>query len=191
MDTLTDIFSYVCGQGRCFAVDGAALPVCQRCLGMYVGAAGAGAWVILRGLWRRGLPPWPVFVGNVAMLLAAMLGGLHMADFGPRWRLACGLWTGHVAILWLVTGAAHLRGALSRAPVLAPWPPADRRLGCLWPAMLAALAWGFHPLLGLGGPFWSAAAASGVAVLAVSLLNALAAAVEYGLAAWKGALPCR
>ena len=191
MNTLTDIFSYVCGQGRCFVVDDAALPVCQRCLGLYVGAAGTGMWIILRGLWRRGFPPWPVFVGNVAALLAAMLGGLHVADFGPLWRLACGLWTGHVAVGWLVAGAAHLRAGRPRVPAFAPWRPADRLLGCLWPPLLGALAWGFGPLLAFGRAFWTAAAAGGAVVLAASILIALVVAVEYGLAVRKGPLPCR
>ncbi len=33
MDSLTWIFSHICGQGRCFVIDGSPLPVCQRCLG--------------------------------------------------------------------------------------------------------------------------------------------------------------
>ena len=39
IETLTDIFAHVCGQARCFEAGGRTLPVCQRCFGLYAGAA--------------------------------------------------------------------------------------------------------------------------------------------------------
>jgi len=108
MNLLTEIFSHLCGQGRCFVIDGAALPVCQRCLGLYVGALVTLACLAASGAWRRGLPSRSIFAVNVAALLAAILGGLHVLDFGPLWRLACGMWTGQVATLWLIGGSVHL-----------------------------------------------------------------------------------
>ena len=62
MQALTDIFSHFCGQGSCFVVDGAALPVCQRCLGLYVGALLTAVWLAATGIWRRGLGSWSVFL---------------------------------------------------------------------------------------------------------------------------------
>ena len=108
METLTDIFSYICGQDRCFVIDQTTLPVCQRCMGLYMGACLTGIWLLLSRGWRRGLPCLEVFLVNVGMLLTAMLGGLHIIDPGPRWRLMCGLWTGHVIVLWLIGAAWHL-----------------------------------------------------------------------------------
>jgi len=107
MDALTYIFSHVCGQGRPFVLDGEALPVCQRCLGLYAGAALTGLWLVASGAWRRALPERSVAYANIVMLLAAMAGGVHWVDAGPTWRLVCGLWTGHVAMLWLAGGAGH------------------------------------------------------------------------------------
>jgi len=107
MDALTYIFSHVCGQGRPFVLDGEALPVCQRCLGLYAGAALTGLWILASGLWRRALPERSAAYAHIVMLLAAMAGGVHWLDAGPTWRLVCGLWTGHVAMLWLVGGAGH------------------------------------------------------------------------------------
>jgi hypothetical protein len=112
METLTAIFGHLCGQGRPFMIDGAPLPVCQRCLGLYAGAAMTAAWLLASGVWRRGLPDRRTMWVHAAMLMAAMLGGMHLLDPGPAWRLVCGLWTGHVAMLWLVGGAVELRGAV-------------------------------------------------------------------------------
>lgn len=105
MDIAGDIFSLICGRWRCFIIEGAALPLCQRCLGIYAGAAITAGWLMAVGMRRRGLPPMGIILVNAAALLAAMLGGLHVIDSGPAWRLACGLWTGHVVMLWLFCAA--------------------------------------------------------------------------------------
>lgn len=116
-DAVTTFFAHFCGQGRCFVVDGAPLPVCQRCFGLYAGAVLTALWLLGGGLWRCGLPARRVIAAHALLLIAAMLGGLHVLDGGPAWRVTCGLWTGHVALIWLLCGAvqlrsaAHLRGA--------------------------------------------------------------------------------
>jgi uncharacterized membrane protein len=111
-DIIVKACSHLCGQARCFTVDGVALPLCQRCLGLYLGALVTLAWLIATGIWRRGLPGKWVIAVHVAALLAAGAGGLHAIDAGPRWRLACGLLTGHVTAFWLAAGIACLwRGA--------------------------------------------------------------------------------
>jgi uncharacterized membrane protein len=117
MDALTYIFSHVCGQGRPFVLDGEALPVCQRCLGLYAGAALTGLWLVASGAWRRALPERSAAYAHIVMLLAAMAGGVHWLDAGPTWRLVCGLWTGHVAMLWLVGGAGHFLRLAGRVPL--------------------------------------------------------------------------
>jgi len=114
---LTEFFSHVCGQGRPFVLDGEALPVCQRCLGLYAGAALTGLWLVASGAWRRALPERSAAYAHIAMLLAAMAGGAHWVDAGPAWRLVCGLWTGHVAMLWLVGGAGHFLRLAGRVPL--------------------------------------------------------------------------
>lgn len=135
MDLLTAVFGYLCGRGQCFLVDGAALPVCQRCLGLYVGAAVTAVWVVVARLWQRGLPPPAVLAGHVLVLAGAMLGGLHVVDSGPLWRLICGLATGHVLLLWLVAGSAHFWGAGRASPV----PPRRWGRGQTVPALAAVI----------------------------------------------------
>lgn len=49
MPLLHPIFSFVCGQEHCWNVGGEALPLCQRCTGLYVGAVPA----LLVYLWFR------------------------------------------------------------------------------------------------------------------------------------------
>ena len=186
MEIATEFFSLVCGQLRPFVVDGEALPVCQRCLGLYLGSLLTGLWLIGRGLWRRGLPGRVVIYVNSAILLTAMLGGLQAIDLGPQWRLACGLWTGHVATLWLA-GATRQLWALSRPGLhreLA-WLKQDRLQALMMPVTLAALALIFPTLLPLGWIFWTILASLGLLVLALAMLTTLIAACSWGGAALR------
>jgi uncharacterized membrane protein len=180
VNELSAIFSHLCGQGRCFDIDGSALPVCQRCLGLYVGALLTAAWVLSARLWRRGLPAWSVFVANLAMLLAALLGGLHVLDLGPRWRFACGLWTGHVVTLWLI-GAAGALWLAQSGRVELPWRRSDKAAGVLAGPLLAGLAAMFDRLQPLGWWFWSIAAVAGAVCLGLSI-----AGTALALARWAG-----
>ncbi len=176
MEWLTEIFAHVCGQGRCFVADGAPLPVCQRCFGLYLGVAVTGVWLAVSGVWRRGLPSWSVFVVNVVMLLVAMVAGLRVIDGAAAWRVMCGAWTGHVAALWLVGAAVHLRRLRKAAPQL-PWRRRDKVQALAAAPVLAALA--------LAAPtqslwhIWSAAVAAGAVLLAVGLAAAGASLAAY------------
>ncbi len=127
-----------------------------------------------RSVWRFGLPPAGVLAVQSAAILAAMLGGLHIIDLGPAWRLACGLWTGQVAMAWLVAGA----GELGR-PERLPWPRAD-----------AAVAKAMIPILGLAAVAFAAATPSPRA-LWTSLALAGAACLVAGVLAVVWALAAR
>ncbi len=190
-DALTAIFSHLCGQGRAFSLGGQALPVCERCLGLYAGAALTAAWLLATGVRRRGLPHLEGAVVQSAALLAAMAGGLHWVDAGPVWRLACGLWTGHVAMAWLVGGANHLRRPAQPAPAAdEPWPWGKRLQTVLAPAVLAAGAWAFARWAAAGGPgpaAWYGASAL-VVLGAAALLAALARAAVLSATYLLGAL---
>ncbi len=183
MDWLTNIFSHLCGQGRCFVSDGASLPLCQRCLGLYLGAGITAVWLATSGLWRRGLPNRGVSVVQVTLILAAMLGGVGLIDPGPTWRAACGLWTGHVAMVWLVGGARHLR-RVRRGRSQLPWRAADRVGGLALPAALTALAAGLEWLAQARGSVWAAAGGLGVIALAAALALAAWGLGVY-LSAWS------
>jgi uncharacterized membrane protein len=173
METLTEIFSYLCGAGRRFVIDGAALPLCQRCLGLYVGAALTGVWLVGSGIRRRGLPTWSVFAANVIVLLAAMLGGLHVIDGGATWRLICGYWTGHVVTLWLLGGAVQLQ-TLTGGAQQSPWRTRDKLQGVAAPVLLLILAMSFDSLAVLGWFLWASLAGAGAVVLAgVSILSVI------------------
>lgn len=182
MEFAEHLFSYICGQARPFVVDGMPLPLGQRCLGLYLGAELTVAWVLATRLWRRGMPGMGVLALGGAMLFAAMLGGLHVIDPGPQWRFGFGLWTGHVAVLWLACAAAHLWASAGpdsrREP---PWRAADTMAALVFPAALAALAALFPLLLPLGWHVWTAAAALGVVALAGTFIAAALAAARYGI----------
>jgi hypothetical protein len=187
MQSLSELFRHVCSQSRCFEIGGAALPLCQRCLGLYSGFAVTVVWLALSGTWRRGLASNRVLALHAGVLLAALAGGLHWIDPGPRWRLACGLWTGHVAALWIIGGAVdQIRawrpglgkdrsggevGWTRRATVQAVFA-----LPLLFGAAMAfpgldALGWWFWALLAATGLLLACAAVAGsAAVLALSAL---------------------
>jgi uncharacterized membrane protein len=178
METITYLFSYVCGQVRSFYVDGIALPVDQRCLGLYLGAFLTALWLAGSGVWRRGLPGPGVLLVHIALLGAALLGGLHVIDPGPQWRLLFGLWTGHVVIFWLVGASMQLcsRGRSDpRLPL--PWGASDRLQALVAPAALAGIAALFPLVLPPGWYFWAATAILGAAVLFTAIPVALVVAV--------------
>jgi hypothetical protein len=177
MDVLTHVFSLVCGQQRCFVVDGAPLPVCERCLGLYVGGLLTAIWLIAFRVWRNGLPGRTVVAAEAVALGCAMLAGLHVIDLGPTWRLLCGLWTGHVAVLWLVGGASELR-ALSRPGCVGAtlWPRRAQLAALAILPGLAVFARCFVALPPVGWQFWSAAATLGALSLLVAVSTGLISA---------------
>ena len=173
MEFLTGIFSHICGQGNRFIIDGAALPVCQRCLGLYVGAALTAVWLALSGRWRRGLPTLGVLLLHIGPIVVAGLGGTHVIDAGATWRLMCGLWAGHMITWWLVGGAVALwRGSMRDSAR----PSRDRMITVQALAALLVLAgisvW-FERLSPLGRHFWTGAAVLGAACLAASAVAGL------------------
>jgi hypothetical protein len=168
MDFWHDMFSHVCGQGRCFIVDGEALPLCQRCLGLYMGAAVTGGWLAVSGMGRRGFPGVGAVVMHSGLLLAALLGGIHVIDPGPQFRMLCGLWTGHVMVLWLSFAAQMRRGVGGR------WRRGELAQVWVVPWVLAAGAMGFG-FVTHGAWVWVALAVAGMGVLVAGVVRALAA----------------
>jgi len=183
VDSVSEFFSYICGQARCFVAEGRALPVCQRCLGLYTAALLTGMWLAASGIWRRGLPARRVFLSHVVMLVAAILGGLKVVDLGATWRVLCGLWTGHVALLWLVGGVVHLRSLRSceHGPRYG-WRRRDEIQGLVFAVLLVALAFGLERAMPLGWGVWTGVAMAG----AVTLLTVSVAAL-VALAFWSAA----
>ena len=142
-----------------------------------------GTWLAATGLWRRGLPGRNVLLLDIAMLLAAMAGGLHLIDPGPMWRLLCGLYTGHVILLWLVVGSTHLWFRFrSPARIPVPWRRRDRIAALALPIMLTLLAAIFPALQRLGWYTWAVVTLIGAA--------ALLAAVSFTAVAVSSALVC-
>ena len=104
-DWLTNAFALVCGQHpeHIWAPGGLALPCCQRCTGLYVGAALAfvlhlicGAQSSTRSKWLHGM-----------FLLQMVPFGFHWLPQGPLLRTATGVLFGFgvVAYLWLIPDA--------------------------------------------------------------------------------------
>lgn len=191
MDVLNQVFASLCGQQRCFVVDGLPLPVCQRCLGLYLGALLTGLWLLVSGVWRRGLPPTGLVTLHALLLGSALLGGTHVIDVGPRWRLFCGLSTGHVVVLWLVCGATQLWHAPGEdAPRRLAWGLGQTRAAGALIALFAVLAAAWPTVAALGRSALTLAAALGAGVLGLALLRALAATARNLYVTLRGRLRC-
>jgi hypothetical protein len=101
-----------------------------------------------------------------------MLGGLHVLDPGPAWRMLCGLYTGHIAILWLIFSTQSCRALLRPSPATPLW--SRRNLAQLYiaPMLLALLAILF-PHISTGYYLWITLASLGIALLLLATLNTL------------------
>ena len=195
-DIIVKACSHFCGQARCFTVDGQAMPVCERCLGLYLGALVTLAWLIAAGIWRRPAQqmghrrPRGGLAGGGA-------GGLHAIDTGPRWRLACGLLTGHVTAFWLAAGVACLWSGARRAAVSRGASPRSAQIqGLAMPILLGIFPAFFWPPAFLNWWLWTTMACLGIAALWGLSLAAIAPAgvpIAYArrpsLAAASGCCP--
>ncbi len=109
-----------------------------------------------------------------------MLGGLQVFDYGPLWRMTCGLWTSQVAVLWLIGGAVHLwrLSRLQTRPQLS-WRRWDKLQGLIFPAAFAGFAVAFPFLLQIGWYFWTAVAILGVAIVMFTTAAAAGSLISY------------
>jgi len=107
MSYLAYLFSFLCSQdaSRSFLVAGHALPMCQRCTGLYMGMALGFIYVLLRPQHRRNFAPRWIVCVNILCLLVMPVFGFHLLDPGPAWRLWTGLIYGNAIILLLVPAA--------------------------------------------------------------------------------------
>ncbi len=157
METLNQIFSYLCGQNTRVDINNVELPLCLRCFGLYAGAAVTAIWILFDKTFRRGLPNLTVFTLHVIMLLTAMLSGLHIINPNPKWALMCGFWTGHVAVAWLAAAAAELSFRYNTLPMnKIPWKTANEISIFACVAFITTISQIFNQLQFLGPTFWTA-----------------------------------
>lgn len=173
-------FSFLCGQRRCFEAAGIELPLCQRCLGLYLGALIAAIILFSFKVFRSGLPPKIVFFVQASALFLAMLGGIHAIDFGPEWRFLCGLWTGFVCAWWSVAGGFGLFASSGRETIAREWKVGYRVAAVILvfpalPVFAAAIPFAFF----LGPILFSALAFAGAICLAGTVIFGLGAAARH------------
>ncbi len=159
LDALTHLFSALCGQNpdHTWSPGGFALPCCQRCLGLYVGAAVAAAL----HLWLRPRPTARFLKAHGLFLLLMVPSGLHWIPQAPALRAVSGglFGFGVAAFLWLPVSAR-----------LAPRAPAGSPI--VYPAVLAATL-ALTPLLGRLGGAGAAYALAALAAAGAGVLLAL------------------
>ena len=99
MELLDALFHHVCGQSpdRTWLPGGVLLPVCERCTGLYVGAALALGLL----LWLRPRLSRPFLALHGAFLLGMAPFGLHWIEHGPAVRTITGLAFGAAVVVFL------------------------------------------------------------------------------------------
>jgi uncharacterized membrane protein len=159
---LTQVFSLVCGRHpeHIWAPGGWALPCCQRCTGLYVGAFCAGLVHLL--LRPRSTPR---FLWIHALLVLQMVPfGFHWVPQGPMLRALSGscFAFGLVACLWLLPSAR--------------WLPAGEHRR--WKALRYSLAL----VAGVTSPLFLAGWGGRAGAVALSVLAGLGMVTLFGLA---------
>ena len=96
--------AFICHQRpeRSFHLDGAQLPVCARCLGVYAGAAAGSIVAHVPGLVLRLRPRTLLMLGLVPTLITLVVEWSGLADPGNVVRGAAGVPIGLAAALVLV-----------------------------------------------------------------------------------------
>jgi uncharacterized membrane protein len=162
LDFLHQLFSHVCGQNlaHTWSPGGEALPCCQRCTGVYVGAFIAALLHLARPLQPTSFWRWL----NGAFLLFMVPSGFYWIPQNPELRAASGILfgSGLVAFLWLPLPEKFAIYDL-RFTTSNHGPRANRKSQIVnAAALLAALI--FTPLLG--------ASENSLAAIALALLTA-------------------
>jgi uncharacterized membrane protein len=104
MNWLAQIFSHVCGQVHCWAPGGVAMPVCERCLGLYLGAL----WSFVLVLILRTSPTrWMLWSHGMAMLVMLPFG-YHFVPHGPAIRTVSGFLFGMGMVYYLALVPAEI-----------------------------------------------------------------------------------
>jgi uncharacterized membrane protein len=98
MNFLRDLFSHVCGQQHCWVLGGQALPFCQRCTGLYVGAFCALLLILL----FRPRPNAFLYWIHGIFMLAMIPFGFHFVAHGGLTRTLTGGLFGFGLVYYLV-----------------------------------------------------------------------------------------
>ena len=173
LDFLNHFFSAVCGQypDHTWAPGGILFPCCQRCTGLYVGAAIATLlhWWLKPRLTARFLEAHGVF------LLVMAPFGFHWVQQGPILRTITGVLFGFAVVTFLrapLERSAELSSAMGKGPSDLPGRPTALRA---YAAGLAAAIL-LLPILAARGGELAAAILSGTAFCGALALGALALA---------------
>lgn len=111
MTHLRFLFSFVCGQQHCWVLGGQALPLCQRCTGLYVGVFCA---LILVFVFRPRPSAWLYSLHGLFMLIMFPFG-FHLVAHGGVMRTFTGALFAFGIVYYLVLNPFTLLHAWSAA----------------------------------------------------------------------------
>ncbi|HRT10491.1 MAG TPA: DUF2085 domain-containing protein [Candidatus Paceibacterota bacterium] len=174
-------FSLVCGQNpaHTWEIEGSLLPVCQRCAGLYAGAA---LCLLLHGLLRPNLGGRFIAAHGLLLVVAAPFG-LHWIPEGPALRAMTGALAGFGigTFLWVAPANAwdRLRGQARHPMLRPPVHNASSTGGSLRYAAGLAAALGLIPLAGCHGGVAGGWVLQGLALAGLLALTLLLAANTF------------
>jgi uncharacterized membrane protein len=178
LDWLNYLFAFVCGQNpeHTWAPGGILVPCCQRCLGLYAGAALAAGL----HLWLRPRLTSRFLEVHGAFLLLMAPFGWHWLPQGPVLRTLTGLLFGFAVVtyLWLPVASRILQGNGGLGSLAPCERPADFKSAI---QQIANLRYTFGLLATLLLVPWLAAQAGGFAAYLLSGLAGLGALALAGL----------
>jgi len=97
MNLLRELFSHICGQQHCWVLGGQALPFCQRCTGLYVGAICALILIVTFRLRPNAFLYWI----HGIFLLVMIPYGFHFVPQGASVRTLTGVLFGFGLVYYL------------------------------------------------------------------------------------------
>lgn len=181
------VFSVICGQdpAHTWCCGGVTLPCCQRCAGLYFGAALAA----LLHLWLKPKLTRRFREIHGAFLLLMVPFGFHWISQGPAGRAVTGVLFGLGVVTFLMLPLTPIPALR----LMQKLPQGETAVAARWYFAAAGLAALVVPLLGVLGGKLAAWVLSGAALLGVLVLTLLVlanaglglAAVARRLAGWS------
>jgi uncharacterized membrane protein len=163
MERLAELFSYLCGQVHLCTIGREAIPICERCTGLYVGAA----YVLLVLVIFRPEPSKRMLWFHGLCMLLMLPFGYHFVAHGTMMRMAMGQLFAYGLVYFLLllpVGSEWQHTSMSRVTMYLVMAVAGI------PLLLLAIRFGGHTT----AVFIVSAATFGVAVLALLVTANLA-----------------
>jgi uncharacterized membrane protein len=106
-------------ESRCFAPSGVPMPLCARCVGIYLGMAGGiASFALFRSLRRRRWPPAVVIIAAMPLVLDGVTQAFGFRESTNGLRLITGIAAAAPFLIWVLQRVEVAAGSESNAAVV-------------------------------------------------------------------------